>query len=69
MTQSLTATPHTLRERLRTAPRELLTLMGIAIVFAVVWWLLALSQRNGTRFLVWDDQTSTFLSALSSYNP
>ncbi len=65
MTQSLTATPHTLRERLRTAPRELLTLMGIAIVFAVVWWLLALSQRNGTRFLVWDDQTSTFLSALS----
>ncbi len=65
MTQSLTAKPLTLRERLCATPRELVTLMGIAIVFAVVWWLLALSQRNGTRFLVWDDQTSTFLSALS----
>lgn len=65
MTQALPAKPHTIRQRIHTIPRELITLMGIALVFAVVWWLLALSQRNGTRFLVWDDQTSTFLSALT----
>ena len=65
MTQTLPAKPLTLRERIRAIPRELITLIGIALVFAIIWWLLALSQRNGTRFLVWDDQTSTFLSALT----
>jgi len=57
--------PLTLRERIRNIPRELITLIAIALVFAVIWWLLALSQRNGTRFLIWDDQASTFTSALT----
>lgn len=65
MIQPPTAVQPTLSERLRNIPRELLKLIGIALLLALVWWLLALSQRNGTRFLVWDDQTSTFLSALS----
>src|SRR4051794_36983769 len=65
MASSLAAKPLTLRERIRTTPRELITLIGMALVFALVWWLLALSQRNGTRFLIWDDQASTFMSALT----
>lgn len=64
MTLPLTKSP-SLQDRVRNIPRELVALIVIALVMAVVWWLLALSQRNGTRFLIWDDQASTFTSALS----
>ncbi len=65
MTQPLTVPSLTLRQRLQAVPRELITLICIALVIAVIWWLVALHERAGTRFLVWDDQASTFTSALT----
>jgi hypothetical protein len=55
----------TWRSRVYTVPAELLQMLMLALVFAVLYWVVGLLvQNNGTLF-VWGDQLWTFSSALS----
>lgn len=38
--------------------------LALSLIVALVWWLAALLLRESGRFLVWDDQQTTFTRAL-----